>query len=333
MSPRVSRRERRRKSRREDSGVSPASSDHPVLLCYDGSEAAAAAIAVAARILVGRDAVVGHVWAGLSRAIFHSDAGELPAALMEAAEELDALDREAAEGLTAAGVRLASDAGFRAEPLTIRERRKTWRTLLEAADEHGASVVVTGAHGLSGPGRLLLGSVSTTVLNHSDRPVLVVPAAAPRNGGGPLLLCYDGSDSAARAIRAAGTLCSSRSAVVVNLWQSWVTEAPVLAGVARPVNAMTEELDQIATELSETTVAEGVRVATEAGFDAHSRSACSAGSLWRSLLDLADEDDADALVLGARGLTGLSRVLGSVSNGVVHHSRRPVLVVPEPPAS
>ena len=312
--------------------MSPASSDHPVLLCYDGSDAAATAIAVAARLLSGRAALVCHAWTGLSRAIFRADAGELPGALRETAEELDALDREAAERLTAAGVRQAADAGFRAEALAMRERHKTWRTLLEAADQHDADVVVTGAHGLSGPGRLILGSVSTAVLNHSERPVLVVPGAAPRSEGGPLVLCYDGSESAARAIRAAGTLCSPRAAVVVNLWESWVTEAPVLAGVARPVNAMTEELDEIATGLSESTSADGVRLAADAGFDAQPVSACSAGSLWRSLLDVADQHGAEALVLGARGLTGLSRVLGSVSNGVVHHSKRPVLVVPEPSA-
>jgi len=116
----------------------------------------------------------------------------------------------------------------------------------------------------------------------------------------------------------------------VNLWESWVTEAPVLAGVARPVNAMTEELDEIAIELSETTAAEGVQLAADAGFDAQPVSACSAGSLWHTLLDLADEHDAAALVLGKRGSTGLSRALGSVSNGVAHQSNRPVLVVPEP---
>ena len=315
----------------EGSNVSAASSHDPVLLCYDGSDTAATAIVVAARVLSGRQALGCHAWKGLSRAIFQSDAGDLPGALMEAAEELDALDRDAAERLTAAGVRLASDVGFRAEPLPMRERRKTWRTLLEAADEHDASVVVTGAHRLAGLGRLVLGSVTTAVLNHAGLPVLIVPDAAPRSDGGPLLLCSDGSEAAARAIRAAGALCSPRRAVVVNLWEAWVTAAPVLAGISRPVNAMTEQLDEVATELSEATTAEGMRLAAEAGFDAHPVSACSAGSLWRSLLDIADQHDAEALVLGTRGRTGLSRVLGSVSNGVVHHSRRPVLVVPEAP--
>ena len=160
-------------------------------------------------------------------------------------------------------------------------------------------------------------------------PVLVVPrAAVSRNDGGPLVLCFDGSESARRAIHAAGALCSPRPTIVVNLWESWVTAAPVLAGVARPVNAMTEELDEIAADLSQSTAADGERLAAEAGFEALSVSARSTGSVWRGLLDVADEHDAGALVLGARGLTGLSRALGSVSNGVVHHSRRPVLVVP-----
>jgi len=35
-----------------------------------------------------------------------------------------------------------------------------------------------------------------------------------------------------------------------------------------------------------------------------------------------------AIAVGSRGFTGISAALGSISNGVVHDSRRPVLVVP-----
>src|ERR671934_164053 len=42
----------------------------------------------------------------------------------------------------------------------------------------------------------------------------------------------------------------------------------------------------------------------------------------------ADELDADVIVLGARGLAGIAAFLGSVSNHVLQHAHRPVLIVP-----
>ena len=69
-------------------------------------------------------------------------------------------------------------AGFDAQPLPVRQERKTWRTLLTEAESHRASVIVAGAHGLSGIGRALLGSVSTALLHHSSHPILVVPGVA-----------------------------------------------------------------------------------------------------------------------------------------------------------
>jgi nucleotide-binding universal stress UspA family protein len=48
-----------------------------------------------------------------------------------------------------------------------------------------------------------------------------------------------------------------------------------------------------------------------------------------TILEIADELDADLIVAGTRGTTAVAeQVLGSVSNTLVHHARRPVLVVP-----
>jgi nucleotide-binding universal stress UspA family protein len=53
---------------------------------------------------------------------------------------------------------------------------------------------------------------------------------------------------------------------------------------------------------------------------------------WRTILDVADRVHADCIVIGTHGVTPVqSELLGSVSNAVVHHSRRPVLVVPDGP--
>lgn len=35
------------------------------------------------------------------------------------------------------------------------------------------------------------------------------------------------------------------------------------------------------------------------------------------------------VVVGRNGMSGVSRVLGSVTSGVVHHARRPVVVIPD----
>ena len=301
----------------------------PVLFCFDGSDSSATAIAVAERLLARRKALVCHVWVGLSRDVLFSDPAELPGALREAAEELDRADEEAAAELAAEGAQLALAAGFDAQPLPERRRSKAWRTLLATADRHEASVVVAGAHGRSGFGRAVLGSVSTSLLHHATRPVLVIPAVAPPEGTeGPLLLCYDGSEPSRRAIKAAGELCAVRRVLVLNFWESWVAEAPGLAGASKTVHAMAAELDEVADQQSAGRMKEGVELARQAGFDAEGISERAAGPAWKAVLDTAADHDCAGIVVGSRGLNGISAVLGSVSNGIVHHSRRAVLVVP-----
>jgi nucleotide-binding universal stress UspA family protein len=301
----------------------------PVLLAYDGSESSATAIAVAGRLLPGREALVCHAWTGVSQTLLLGALAEMPATVGDTVSEIDRVDREEAGKTAATGVQLAEAAGFSAKPLPVREERKTWRTLLEAVEDHRASLIVAGAHGLSGIGRALLGSVSTGLVHHSHVPVLVVPATTrDEETDGPLLLCYDGSDSAKRAIAIAGDLFDPRSGLVFHFWESWVAEAPALAGLSKTVEGMAAELDEIGEDLSSKVTADGVELAERAGFDATGLSERAVGPGWMAVRDAANQHECSAIVIGSRGLTGVSAALGSVSNGCVHNSRRPVLVVP-----
>ncbi|HWT24328.1 MAG TPA: universal stress protein, partial [Solirubrobacteraceae bacterium] len=77
--------------------------------------------------------------------------------------------------LAAEGAELARAAGFDAEPRALGTRERYYRALLDLADELDAGVIVMGSRGRSAFAAALLGSVSSGVLHHAARPVLVVP--------------------------------------------------------------------------------------------------------------------------------------------------------------
>jgi nucleotide-binding universal stress UspA family protein len=49
-----------------------------------------------------------------------------------------------------------------------------WKTILDIAGSRDAAMIVMGSRGLTGVRSMLLGSVSGAVVNHADRPTLVV---------------------------------------------------------------------------------------------------------------------------------------------------------------
>lgn len=142
--------------------------DAPVLICYDGSPGARHAIEYAGATFPGRPAVILSVW-GFPRQLAVFGVGNV-AAYSEASQRT--LAAETADE----GCRIAQEAGLVARPaVTSGNLEGTCRTILHAADEHDASVIVMGSRGLGGIRSLFLGSVSHGVVMHAHRPVMVVP--------------------------------------------------------------------------------------------------------------------------------------------------------------
>ena len=149
---------------------------------------------------------------------------------------------------------------------------------------------------------------------------------------GPLLLCFDGSARAARAINRAGALFAGRDALVVTVWQPTSLGSIAWSGVTA---SMVEffKFDRAGAETARRVADEGVRIAIEAGLQATPLAVEADGPVWHTILEIADRHDAATIVMGSRGLTGLrSTLLGSVSNAVVHHTDRPTLIFRRPVA-
>lgn len=147
----------------------------PALLCYDGSTDAAMAIERAGELILPGPAIAFYAWLAPSALLLQGRLLEVAHPLGPAAEEFDAVAAEEAEKLAAEGARLAAEAGFEATPEARRASFGVWRTVVDAAEELDARIVVVGSHGRSGAKSKLLGSVSHGIVNHCRRPVLVSP--------------------------------------------------------------------------------------------------------------------------------------------------------------
>jgi nucleotide-binding universal stress UspA family protein len=147
---------------------------------------------------------------------------------------------------------------------------------------------------------------------------------------GPILIGYDGSPSAAEAIGVAASLLGARPAVVVSVWSPAPVETVAYGATgdfASAAPAYFSDVDSTIEKQAVEMAERGARIAREAGFEAEARSA-QGNSGWQGIVDTAAAVDAAAIVVGARGLSGLKSVLlGSTSKGVLHHAGRPVLVV------
>ncbi|MDA8436673.1 MAG: universal stress protein [Actinomycetales bacterium] len=135
-----------------------------------------------------------------------------------------------------------------------------------------------------------------------------------------LLVAVDGSDHAAKAVAAAGSLAAAARADVVVVHQR--SDEALDHGPAAPSDEAAAQAQSI--------VDSAVAVLTTAG------AASVTGRVLRGLkgeeaqaiMDVAREEDADIIVVGPRGLGRLAGLLvGSVTDRLVQLSDRPVLVV------
>jgi nucleotide-binding universal stress UspA family protein len=146
------------------------------------------------------------------------------------------------------------------------------------------------------------------------------------------LICYDGSPSAQRALSVAASALDGAPAVLLHVWNPPRRVLADSFGVSEDHLALnTLKLEKVVEERAAEVIADGEALAGRLGLSVTSRQEVNRSTVWETILDVANDVDATLIVTGTHGTTAVqSGLLGSVSNALVHHARRPVLVVPTP---
>jgi nucleotide-binding universal stress UspA family protein len=160
-----------RKRRKERNG-------HLILIPYDGSSESQSAIDGAGELVGGEPATVLAAWEPFIDVVARAGAGLGLAPGIVSFDEIDKAYEESARKRAAEGVERAQRAGLNAKPCTRTRRTTIAEAILGEADGGGSTAIILGTRGLTGIESPRLGSVSDAVLQHADRPVIVVPSAA-----------------------------------------------------------------------------------------------------------------------------------------------------------
>ena len=151
-----------------------------ILIAYDGSEGAKAAIEGAGELFADWSMLVlsveRSVAATASAAVIGMPAEVAGKAMVRLNEEV----QRRVEALAEEGADAARSAGLEARHLGTLCDGSIWSEVLRVADERDVAAVMVGSRGLSDIKSILLGSVSSGVVHHSIRPVVVVRGATVR---------------------------------------------------------------------------------------------------------------------------------------------------------
>jgi nucleotide-binding universal stress UspA family protein len=199
---------------------------------------------------------------------------------------------------------------------TVVEEGEAHERIVDLADAENCDIIIMGRRGLRAVERMLVGRVTARVIGHSQRDVLVVPNNTSV-GWKTIVVATDGSRYSALATERAISFAQSyggelRVLSVVDVPTEFYAEAP------QAVDDLVRKAKQFVADVKKQAEASGVRAETFVGeAEAH-----------EAVNKLAEDQQADMIVIGSHGRTGLRRLLmGSVAEKVIGYATRPVLVV------
>jgi nucleotide-binding universal stress UspA family protein len=288
-----------------------------ILLATDGSKDAAAATAFLRELPLPASSKL-RIMTAVAFPTFALDAPPIREFKSSVLEDMQRVVNEARVALAPGGFDIETDVAIGNPKDEIARTAREW----------GADLVVVGARGLGRIKRFLLGSVSLAVARHVSCPVLVVKGRARKLGS--VIVGMDGSEDSFQALRFLLSLPLAR--------QTKLRLLSVVEPIHYPTSApralrghLVRMLKEIESERRGQleNVLEKAAAELEGSITRVTRSTPT-GNPADVIVAAAAAHDADLVVVGARGLGGMSRLLlGSVSERVLQYARCPVLIVKE----
>ena len=206
--------------------------------------------------------------------------------------------------------------------------------ILKVIHARDIDLVVLGTRGFSKATGFFLGSVSQGVLQEAPCSVLIarkMPREKKTVRGMKLLLAIDGSPDSQAAVDFVKTvgLTASSHLTILHVVKKHVYET----GRTLIADSHHEkELAELAEELLEVRGREGAKLLeqTRKGLSSPGlaiQERLVYGNPAAEILKAARYLEADLIVMGSRGTTGIKRILGSVSNKVAHSAGCPVAIM------
>lgn len=170
----------------------------------------------------------------------------------------------------------------------------------------------------------LKGGNSATALNRKERFSTREMTSAEAEFG-KIVVAFDGSRDAAKAIRLAASMATKFNAdlFVLHVFSSPTVALSAASGMPGPDYRAMEDASR---EAGKKVLARGLQLASDAGASANGE-LIEAPSVVEAIVSYAENQKADLIVVGTRGMTGFKKlILGSVSSGLISHAHCPVMV-------
>jgi nucleotide-binding universal stress UspA family protein len=151
----------------------------------------------------------------------------------------------------------------------------------------------------------------------------------------PVLVAYDGSAAARRAISETAELFGSRPVLVTTVWEPALAYSSIASPIpdaglqAIPMDmAEAQQLEEDLEARARRVAEDGAELARSAGLQAEAFAVAGDARAADAIVEAARNRSVAAIVIGSRGLSGLrARLEGSTSTGVVKNAPCPVVVV------